>query len=49
MEARNKALENELFVFKSRMMPEPEKEKTKDNNAPDDLWSYLEEGFRLIE
>ena len=25
------------------------KEKTKDNNAPDDLWSYLEEGFRLIE
>lgn len=25
------------------------KNKTKDGNAPDDLWSYLEEGFRLIE
>ena len=23
--------------------------KTKDGNVPDDLWSYLEEGFRLIE
>tara|TARA_Y100000589_G_C27136983_1_gene623000 strand:- start:234 stop:1397 length:1164 start_codon:yes stop_codon:yes gene_type:complete len=25
------------------------KKKTKDDNTPDDLWSYLEEGFRLIE
>ena len=25
------------------------KKKTKDGNTPDDLWSYLEEGFRLIE
>jgi CubicO group peptidase (beta-lactamase class C family) len=25
------------------------KKKTKDSNVPDDLWSYLEEGFRLIE
>ncbi len=25
------------------------KKKTKDGYAPDDLWSYLEEGFRLIE
>ena len=25
------------------------KKKIKDGNTPDDLWSYLEEGFRLIE